>query len=63
MDSTHSSLPGVIMQIDRAVHDPKVYKTWHTVRKKLLGMTKEFHGFLALSDAATKIDRFGNEKN
>jgi hypothetical protein len=28
-----------------------------------LGMTKEFHGFLALSDAATKIDRFGNEKN
>jgi hypothetical protein len=44
---------GVTMQIDRAVHDPKVYKTWHTVRNKLLRMSKEFHGFLALSDAAT----------
>jgi hypothetical protein len=45
---------GVTMQIDRAVHDPKVYKTWHTVRNKLLGMSKEIHRFLALSDAATK---------
>jgi hypothetical protein len=54
MDNTNSSFAGVTMQTDRAVHDPKVHKTWHTVRNKLLGMSKEFHGFLALSDAAMK---------
>jgi hypothetical protein len=43
----------IAMQIDTAVPDPKVYKTWHIVRNKLLEMSqKNSNESLRLSDAA-----------
>jgi hypothetical protein len=43
----------ISMQMDIAVTDSKVYKTWHIVRNKLLEMSQEnSNGSLRLSDAA-----------